>query len=110
MLVNTRHRGNSSSDILSSTTASANSSEFSISDGSKATIFCDKNILPSEEIKLQIKKPDNTFIDVYSDGYLLELSATNNTFTMYGKGIYRIVKSVTADPIGIYAYNISFDL
>ena len=94
--------------LIESISGATTSKVFTVEENKKATIYSDLVIGAGETIKVQIKKPDGSFVDVYGDDVQLKLTATNNVTAIWGKGIFRITKTSTASPVGVYAYNVNF--
>lgn len=94
--------------LITATTGAGTSPSFKSFDDQKITIYSETSILNTETIKLQVMKPDGTWIDCYADDELIRLKNNRNIYAIWGKGIYRVNKSATASAVGVYAFNASF--
>jgi len=83
-------------EIIAATTSAEDSSEVScFSNNIPATFFAD-GLSGAEEIQVQYKIADGTFVDVYQDGGTLVLTATANITTVFGPGYYKLIKPETS--------------
>lgn len=70
----------------------------------RAVTLMANNLAGVETGDIQISHDGGTtFTDLYSNGQQMQLLAANTAVTVYGPGIYRVVKSATAGACGIYA-------
>jgi hypothetical protein len=61
------------------------------------------NLTGAENIKIQISVDDGaTFHDIFINGTLQELAATNNVVGVDAPGFYRFVKTTTKNEVGLY--------
>lgn len=87
-------------EILAGTVSAAASDSFTV-DGETVGVIA-VGLAGIETGTLQVSASGTTFADVYIDGNIMQLTATNNIFTVYGPGIYRINKSATAGSVSIH--------
>jgi hypothetical protein len=67
------------------------------------------NLQTGENIVLQISYDGGTnFHDMYLEGNLVQLCSTANTVTIYGPGVYRVVKPVTLNAVTVSSLTIAF--
>ena len=89
--------------LLAAATGGGTSSDLAVRNGHTATLIA-SNLAGAETGSIQISYDGGTtFINLFSDGSQQQLTATNNTATVYGPGIFRVVKSATAGACGIFA-------
>lgn len=61
------------------------------------------NLANADNVKIQISVDQGvTFHDIYINGTLQEVTATNNVVGIDAPGYYRFVKTVTAAEAGVY--------
>ena len=76
--------------------------------GQIITITC-IGLQNSETATLQILDPiSQTYVPYYIDGNQPTFSATNNVLGLDGAGAYNVSKSVTANPVGVFAQALDF--
>jgi len=91
--------------LIAASTSALSSEEFTVFGGEHAVVFSDA-MAGVEEVNVQIKKPDGSWVHVV-DG-IFPLSASKNASAIWGKGVYRMTKSVTAGAVGVYGFNTTF--
>lgn len=104
--ISQKHSDNSAITLIEAKTGAENSSSFQVPDKEHVTVFCDTPG-SSEEITLQVQRPDGTFINALDGTF--PLKSTKTITAVYGKGIYRVVKPVTAASVGVYLFIQNFD-
>ena len=55
-----------------------------------------------ETANIQFLGGNGTFYPLWLDGFRVQLDTTRRIQTIYGPGIYRVVKEATSGPTGIY--------
>jgi len=89
--------------LLTAATGGGTSSVISAKSGKSVTLMAN-NLAGVETGDVQISHDGGTtFTDLYSNGLQMQLLVANTAVTVYGPGVYRVVKSVTAGACGIYA-------
>lgn len=89
--------------LLAATTGGGDSAELAVRNGHNATLIA-SNLAGAETGDIQISYDGGTsWIDVYADGSQQQLTATNNTTTVYGPGVFRVQLSATAGSCGVFA-------
>ena len=87
-------------EILTAATIAAVSADFTVDHATVGVIAA--GLAGAEVGVLQIKYDGINYIDVYANTALQQLTATNNVITVYGPGIYRINKGVTAAAVSLH--------
>lgn len=80
--------------LIAATTAAASSAPFTLTPGQNAYVFA-QGLAGVETVTLQRHGPAG-FSDMYSEGQVVQLTATENTLLLEAPGTYRVVKSTTA--------------
>ncbi len=86
--------------LAAGATAATSSDTFTVDQETVGVIVV--GLTGSETCTLQIQYDDTNFVDVYIDGTLSQLTATNNIFTVYGPGLYRLNKSASTANVSIH--------
>jgi len=64
--------------------------------------FIASGLAGAETINIQIETTPGNYINMFSEGSQLELTATNNVLTVFGPGEYQLVKGITAGAAGAF--------
>ena len=87
--------------ILAKATGAGNSNEFTVINTPVVIAAYPEANYGSDTGELALKNPDGTYDDVFANGAVVALSATNPAFIVYGAGTYRIEFSARAAAIGV---------
>ena len=92
-----------SEELLKAVTGADDSDPVSVK-GAKLpyTFHCSPPLAGSEKAKIQYKGGDGNFYDLYIEGTLQELSATNSMITIFGNGQFQVAKEATVSATGVF--------
>lgn len=94
------------SQIITETTAAANSKPISVSAGDLVTLALTGTYGGAEYADIQYTDDGgSTWFDLYQDGSQVRLSTTSNMKTIYGPGIFRVAKDATASAAGVRRFS-----
>ena len=91
--------------LLSATTSSATSGTYTASErnGTIPATVVVSNLSGAEAVTVEVTPDEGvTWIQLYSQGNPVTLTASSNTMTLYGPGKYRFQKPVTVSASAIY--------
>jgi len=92
------------SEILVKGTGAANSDEFTVSVGNPQTVSIYPEANFGADIGILMKKnADETFDQVFLDGAVVEIGATNPQVLVVGLGVYRLEFAARTAAIGAFA-------
>ena len=82
-----------------------NPPSFVVYEGNGYSVFCESTIAGSETCTLQALDPDGNWVTIIDEFF----TATKREQAIYSKGVYRVVKPVTASAVGVFAFTSSFN-
>ena len=89
--------------LLTAVTAAGQSREVSVTKDNLPYTFSMAPVLDGTELaQVQFKDGAGTWSDLYVDGILQELGATNSMITMFGPGNFRVDKESSATATAVY--------
>lgn len=86
-------------EIIAPTTDAATSGQFNTV--GTQTIMADTLVGRAEKVTLQQTRNGSDWIDVLLNGVVQTIDRKHTQLTISGPGLYRVVKSVTASPVGV---------
>ena len=86
-------------EIIAPTTEAATSGQFNTIGTS--TVMADALVGRTEKITLQQTRDGTNWLDVLLNGVVQTIDRKHTQLTISGPGLYRVVKSVTASPVGV---------
>ena len=94
------------SQIITEATGAANSGIVSVSARDLVSFGITGTIASGEYADVQYTDDGgSTWHDLYQDGSQVRMTDTNNMVTVYGPGIFRIAKEVTASAAGVRRFS-----
>ena len=91
-------------EILAAATDAGTSTSFNVNNNGAATIIiaAASGHTASENTDVQISSDGGTtFEDLYQDGSQIRLTSTNTAVTVYGPGVFRVVKEATTNATSV---------
>jgi hypothetical protein len=88
------------SKIVDEDTVLVTSDPFVVGENHPVTLVA-KGLAAGETVDLQISYDGVDYEDCWAENTQLQLSTTNNPVTVYGPGMFRVVKNVTAGAAGV---------
>jgi len=88
--------------LITSTTSADQSIDVSVTgDNLPYSFSCTPILAGTEKATIQLKDQDGNYNDLYLDGILQELSATNMVITLFGPAVVRVDKDSTASATSV---------
>lgn len=91
-----------SETIIPATTSLAYSQPFNVIGSRSITAG---SIAIGEAVRIEYSYNGSDFEPLYLNGVLQEIDAKHSLITIYGPGKFRCLKTVTASPCGVYAWD-----